>query len=109
MLTNNTDKKHIWPKIRPRYNQQYREWGYGSVHPTPSITNRHSWHISYCRELIHLYEIVKRIVTEKYPTIKENWESNSLFNSFSRLIYNCSSKHISLYLDDPLDLEILRD
>jgi hypothetical protein len=60
---------------------------------------QHKWHDSHLKYLIDLYFILIDIVNTRYPKNKIDWSSNKIFNNFSKLVYHCSSKHISKFLD----------
>jgi hypothetical protein len=74
-------------------------------HRTPSNANRHEWHNAYYFQLIEMYKIIENILNQHYPKVKINWSSNKIFNNFSRLIFNCSSKYISKDISKFKELE----
>lgn len=73
-------------------------------HRTPyHIPSREKWHRHYHNDLVSLYNIVANIMTDRYESksksenktkVKIRWESNKIFNDFSILIYETSSKYI---------------
>lgn len=67
-------------------------------HKTPKYTNRDTWHEAYYNQLIIIHIIIKRIIGENFDNNIE-WDRPSIFNNLSRLIYHCSSKYISPYID----------
>lgn len=69
-------------------------------HLTPSNNDRGKWHYAYIRELVTMYNIVADTMEKRYPHKKFRWNDNTKFNNFSRLIYHCSSKYISPYLEN---------
>lgn len=66
-------------------------------HRTPRNINREYWHNVYNRELIDMFKIVIDIFENELPEYKIKWD-NHIFNKFSILIYNASSKYISPHL-----------
>lgn len=69
-------------------------------HLTPSNSDRGEWHDAYISELVTMYHIVADTMEKRYPRKKFCWNDNTKFNNFSRLIYHCSSKYISPYLEN---------
>lgn len=65
-----------------------------SVKKVPSFTD---WYNSYSSHLFNLYNIFSGMITEHFD-IKINWVNNRKFINFCKVIYHCSSKHISKYL-----------
>ena len=59
--------------------------------------NRKHWHNSYIRYLKEMYYITLNTLKEEFPKL-EFKNHNTLFNTFSSLIYHSSSKYISSYL-----------
>lgn len=73
-------------------------------HPTPIHTNRHVWHDAHINQLIDMYTIVMDTIDEMYPNNDIQWmENNKIVNNLSKLIYHCSSKYISPFLNTPQD------
>lgn len=69
------------------------------VKPTSRNIDRYEWHNSYILNLIDMYNIVINVINDRYPNNKIKWKKNEeIFHNFSRLIYHCSSKHISEYI-----------
>ena len=68
-------------------------------HRTPNITNYSDWHDAYHIQLVQMYIITQNILKSRYPKNKFPIECNTSFNKFSKLIYQCSSKHIDMYLN----------
>lgn len=65
----------------------------------PLNTNRRDWHNAYLCHLIEMYSLVIQELHEQYPDT-ELPRPMIGFHHFSRLIYHCSSKYITPYLDD---------
>lgn len=63
-------------------------------HKTPFNTNYNKWFNEYEKEILSLYGILQQIINERYPYEKVDWESEEIFNSFSIMLYNKSSKYI---------------
>lgn len=72
-----------------------RTWGGTYTYPTPKGMTRYTWHTYYEKVLIDLYTIFVRNMEIYYPKLNIDWSDNDVFNDFSRLIYNVSSKHLS--------------
>lgn len=70
-------------------------------HRTPVRTYRNKWEDAYRFQLEDMYNIVINIITERYPKKKINWDSYTNYKALSELIFHCSSKHISEFLDYP--------
>jgi hypothetical protein len=70
------------------------------TYPTPISTSRSQWHNAYLSQLIDINNIVANTMNERYPKNKIKWvENKKIFHNLSRLLYHCSSKHISPYLE----------
>jgi hypothetical protein len=93
------------PKKYIRIDTRLLEWGGLVPFPTPQNTNRYTWHISYLQQLIDMYNIAEKVISTRYPNSQIKWKTKKHFNDFSILIYGCSSKYISPYLDDPPELD----
>jgi hypothetical protein len=93
------------PKKYIRMNPMRLEWGGLVTFPTPQNTNRYTWHISYLQQLIDMYKIAEKVISSRYPNSEIKWKTKKHFNDFSILIYGCSSKYISPYLEDPPELD----
>jgi hypothetical protein len=94
------------PRIRQKWQIDKRRWEHGNYipHPTPGNANRCVWHSAYLSQLMDMYIIVINTMNEKYPKNKIKWNSNDkIFHNLSRVLYHCSSKYISEYLDRPLE------
>ena len=48
----------------------------------------------YNTELVNMYNITATIIQENYPGVKIDWGSNEIFNDFTILIYERSSKAV---------------
>lgn len=64
------------------------------VPPTPAYTTHRLWHTAYHKEIFDLYQIYKDRITEYYPKKDIDWCDIKLYNDFSRMLYECSSKYI---------------
>jgi hypothetical protein len=69
-------------------------------HPTPPNSDRLDWHNAYLPQLKVMYCLVSEIIDKRYPKLTIKWDDADKFHNFSRLIYHCSSKHISPYLEE---------
>ena len=94
------------PRIRHRWTADERKCERGKYvpHPTPSNANRRDWHNAYLSQLMDMYAIVVNTMNERYPKNQIKWTKNDrIFHNLSRVLYHCSSKYISEYLDTPWD------
>ena len=70
-------------------------------HLTPTNSNRNNWDAAYATQLRHMLNIVATTIQEEYPQNKIKWYKNqNIKKNFSDVIYHCSSKYISPYLDN---------
>lgn len=88
-----------------QYDEQYNERSSRKCeipnyipHSRPENTNREIWHNSYKQNLIDMYRIVRGLIDIYIPKNKIIW-NNIAINNLSKLIYHCSSKYISSYLE----------
>jgi len=92
------------PQITGGRNRKKCEHHNHIPHRTPSNTNRRDWHEAYTPQLKDMYSIIANTMDELYPKSKIRWAGNEkIAHNMSILIYHCSSKHISKYLDLPWD------
>lgn len=63
-------------------------------HSTPLRPNYARWRNTYYEQLIDIHAIVSEIISNKYPRIK-NIHKETLF----KLLFNCSSKYITPWLE----------
>jgi hypothetical protein len=79
--------------------------------PEPELDSEHSnredWHNSYKEQLIDIFRIVRLITESEFKNNKIVWD-NLAFNNLSRVIYHCSSKNISPYLESNDVLRIIK-
>ena len=69
-------------------------------HRTPSYSNPESWSYAYDPQLQDMYRIVGLMIERKYPKVKIDWSNPKYYRAFNKLIYHCSSKHISSYIEE---------
>ena len=75
-------------------------------HPTPPDANYDDWESAYFQQLMVIYDIVANTVNEKYPKNRIKWADNEeLISNTSQLVYDCSSKYISPYLENEMKSE----
>lgn len=101
LFKNKINEKNI-PKFRKKLwkDKRKRERGNYIVHPTPLNTNRFEWHNAYISQLVDFRNIVFTTIQERYPKNKIKWNTNEyIVHNLSKLIYHCSSKYISEYLE----------
>lgn len=92
------------PLITSGRDKRKCESGNNIPHRTPSNANRLDWHNAYITQLMEMYRIIADTMNERYPKNKIKWDRNTeIVHNMSRLIYHCSSKHISEYVELPYD------
>lgn len=67
---------------------------YNIQRPRPINTDRRLWHNHYNHQIIDMFFSFKGIVKKSYPNSHIDWKSNELFNDFSSLLFQRSSKFI---------------
>ena len=67
---------------------------------TPNYSNRESWSYAYGPQLQDMYRIVGLMVENKYPNVKIDWSGPKYHRAFNELIYHCSSKYITPYIEE---------
>lgn len=68
---------------------------------TPKSSHR-DWHEAYVLQLIEMHRIVATTIDERYAKNRIDWAKNKkVVDNLSNLIYQCSSKIISPYMDLP--------
>ena len=67
-------------------------------HKTPEHSNREVWHNAYKEHLIDIYKNVRDIINSEFPKNKIVWDIVAI-NNLSKVIYHCSSKYISPYIE----------
>ena len=71
-------------------------------HTTPRDANRYEWHNAYISQLIDIRDIVSDVIADRHPKNTIDWEGNDkIFHNLSRIVYHCSSKYITPYLNIP--------
>lgn len=80
-------------------------WNY-IPHSTPWNANYSKWYESYYSHLLDLYNIFGNGFDARYGAGKD-WDDERAFHDFCQLIWHCSSKYISPYLDSQLKNEEL--
>ena len=75
-------------------------------HRTPSYSNRELWSHSYAPQLCDMYRIVGLMIEEKYPKVRIDWKDPKYHRAFNKLIYHCSSKYISPYIEERDDDDV---
>jgi len=86
-------RKCLWKDTRKIQRGNY------IVSPTPLNSNRLQWHNSYISQIEDFRNILFTILQERHPKNKIKWNTNeNIVHNLSKLIYHCSSKHISKYI-----------
>jgi len=67
---------------------------------TPTYSDRESWNHAYNEPLLAMYRSVGLMVEEKYPSIRIDWRDPKYHDAFHKLIYHCSSKYITSYIEE---------
>jgi hypothetical protein len=69
-------------------------------HRTPSHSDRELWSYAYEPQLQDMHRIVGLMIERKYPKMKIDWSNPKYYKAFNKLIYHCSSKYITPYIED---------
>ena len=86
---------YLPPIPRLRYDRHSQ---FNRLYKSSYYITREKWHRSYNKQLRTLYRNFELIVNRYYPENKTQWINNDLFNRFSLLLYDNSSKYISPYI-----------
>ena len=70
------------------------------AHPSPNRDNLFNWYHAYLPQLIYMESIIRQIMEDVFPNSNIKWDEPQIFNNLVRLIYHCSSKYITPYLND---------
>lgn len=54
-----------------------------------------------------MYRIVGLMIEEKYPKVRIDWSDPKYHRAFNKLIYHCSSKYISPYIEERDDDDVI--
>jgi hypothetical protein len=117
--TNDSSRNNVEKSIKPlppiprnvgkwKRDERQCEWYNYIPHLTPTKDNRNRWYCSYEIQLMQMYDIITNIIQERYPRNKIKWMDNEkILYNVVKLVYHCSSKYISPYLENELkDLEL---
>ena len=47
-----------------------------------------------------MYRIVRRMIENMYPKVSIDWNDPKYYRAFNKLIYNCSSRYITPYIEE---------
>ena len=75
-------------------------------HRTPNHSSRDEWSHAYSPQLYDMYRIVGLMIEKKYPKIRIDWTDPKYHRAFNKLIYHCSSKYISPYIEERDDDDV---
>ena len=82
-------------KTPSRVSSQIPEYEYGNVVVVlDNVKSISEWAFYYNDQLIEMFLIMKNTVNKNMPNNNIDWDSDSVFNNFIRLIYHCSSKNV---------------
>jgi len=86
----------------PRRGEEYREYERSNYVPhfTPNYTCKKDWVYAYEPEIAAMYRIIGMMATEKYPKSEKKWNEPKNMRAFIKLIYHCSSRYISPYIEE---------
>lgn len=87
------------PRIPRRQHRKCERPNY-IPHPSPNYDNRDEWSYAYDPQLFTMYRIAGRMIEERYPKIKIDWQNPKYYRAFNKLIYHCSSKFITPYIEE---------
>ena len=87
--------------IRPTYKQHRKCERYNYIpHRNPNYNNRDEWSYAYDSHLYTMYRIVRRMIENMYPKVSIDWNDPKYYRAFNKLIYNCSSRYITPYIEE---------
>jgi hypothetical protein len=66
----------------------------------PRYDNQNEWRYAYDFQIYDMYRIVGRMIEEKYPNLSIDWKDPQYYTAFNNLIYACSSKYITPYIEE---------
>jgi len=69
-------------------------------HNPRRVGNKYTWQQAYYIQLKYIYRIVKRIITLYFPKYKINWDNPQIYTNLLIVLYHCSSKYISPFLEN---------
>lgn len=75
--------------------KQKCEWSNHVPAFTPRRSDKDKWVEYYMNEIEDMYEIVQRIIEEKFPG-KTDWNRQAIFTNLITVLHHCSSKHIGI-------------
>ena len=84
---------------RPNYipYSTHDERGSHRIQQSPYIDPK-VWCHAYTRQLNDMYRIVRLVVSRNYPSRQIDWNKNA--HAFAKLMFHCSSKYISPYVEE---------
>jgi hypothetical protein len=56
------------------------------------------WIEAYENQISNLYNIIIEIINKEFPKNKIIWNNIYIYNNLCKMLYHCSSKHISDFL-----------
>ena len=69
-------------------------------HRTPNYTNKESWIYAYGPQIDDMYRITGLMIEKCYPNVNIDWTEPKYHRAFNKLIYYCSSKYITPYIEE---------
>lgn len=97
----NHSEKYSYPRITGGRDKRKCEHYNTIPHETPSNTNRRDWHNAYISQLKDIHAIIANTMNERHKNNIKWAHNQEITHNMSRLIYHCSSKNISKYIDLP--------
>lgn len=73
-------------------------------HTTPVHIDPKAWCYAYADPLQEIYRITRLIIMSRYPNTKIDWDDPVYATTLSKMIYRCSSKYISPFIDEKEDV-----
>ena len=65
---------------------------------TNSLISHYEWHTIYISQISNIYNIIIRIIDQRYPYNGIQWNNPKFIDELSKILFKCSTKHISKYL-----------
>ena len=96
------------PRVTYRHRRKCERPNY-IPHRSPNYDNRNEWSDAYDPQLFTMYRIIGRMIDSEFPKVSIDWRNPKYYRALNKLIYHCSSRYISPYIDKRDDLTSSKD
>lgn len=76
-------------------------------HATPVHNDTKAWCYAYADPLQEIYRITRLIIKSRYPYTKIDWDDPVYMTTLSKMIYSCSSKYVSPFINEKEDVQLM--